>query len=106
MIRAHYCKDCDSHSLTITGHAGYAEEGRDIVCAAVSATVYNLLGYLEYHGDEVDCITSSVARGGVTIYCEGGEDISTVFELTAIGLDQISQKYPDHVQTYISGLDG
>ena len=78
MIRAKYVRDGEYHSLTISGHAGYDEMGRDIVCAAVSATVYNLLGYLEYH--EVETTESTVEHGGVTIACEGEEDIATVFE--------------------------
>lgn len=33
----------DSRHLTITGHAGYDEPGKDIVCAAVSALWYSLI---------------------------------------------------------------
>ena len=29
----------------ITGHAGYAEEGSDIICAAVSSIAYTAVGY-------------------------------------------------------------
>ena len=29
----------------ISGHAGYAEEGSDIICAAVSAIAYTAIGY-------------------------------------------------------------
>ena len=29
----------------ISGHAGYAEEGSDIICAAVSAIAYTTIGY-------------------------------------------------------------
>lgn len=31
------------NGLTIDGHAGYAEKGKDIVCAAVSALVQGLI---------------------------------------------------------------
>jgi len=31
----------------ITGHAGYARAGQDIVCAAVSAIGYTVIGVLE-----------------------------------------------------------
>ena len=33
--------------FTVKGHAGYAEAGRDIVCAAVSAICYTAAGYFE-----------------------------------------------------------
>ena len=32
----------DRHGVTITGHAGYEEPGKDIVCAAVSVLVQTL----------------------------------------------------------------
>ena len=34
-------------SFTSKGHAGYAEEGQDIICAAVSALVINTVNSLE-----------------------------------------------------------
>lgn len=40
MIRASYCRD--EARLTVTGHAGSAAHGHDLVCAAASALVYTL----------------------------------------------------------------
>ena len=34
-------------SLKVKGHAGYAEEGSDIICAAVSALTINLVNSLD-----------------------------------------------------------
>ena len=34
-------------SVSVSGHAGMAEEGSDIVCAAASALVYTAIGALE-----------------------------------------------------------
>ena len=39
LIEVHITKN----SLTVKGHAGYAERGKDIVCAAVSALVQGLM---------------------------------------------------------------
>ena len=36
--------------ITVSGHAGHAPVGQDIVCAAVSALMYALAGYLEETG--------------------------------------------------------
>lgn len=33
--------------ITVSGHAGYAEKGHDIVCAAVSILIYNLQNSIE-----------------------------------------------------------
>lgn len=40
-------------SITITGHAGYAERGKDIVCAAVSALVQGLMHSLNALTDDI-----------------------------------------------------
>lgn len=42
MIRAVFGRD----RVTVTGHAGYAPKGQDIVCAAASALVFALIGSL------------------------------------------------------------
>jgi len=34
-------------SLTVADHAGYAEEGKDIICAAASTLVYTAIGSLQ-----------------------------------------------------------
>ncbi len=34
-------------AFTVKGHAGYDEEGRDIICAAVSAICYTAVGYFD-----------------------------------------------------------
>ena len=46
MIRA----SCGGAHLTVRGHAGYGEYGKDIVCAAASALVYALAGRLREKG--------------------------------------------------------
>ena len=33
--------------MRVVGHAGYAAEGRDIICAAVSTLIYTAIGSLE-----------------------------------------------------------
>ena len=38
--------------FTVKGHAGYAEAGSDIICAAVSALCYTAAGYFESAGPE------------------------------------------------------
>ena len=49
------------NSLSIDGHAGYAELGKDIVCAAVSALAQGLLHSLDALTDDE---ISTEAEGG------------------------------------------
>ena len=48
MIEARICKQSGEYfSFSVSGHAGYAEAGRDIVCAAVSMLVINTANALD-----------------------------------------------------------
>ena len=104
MVRATYTVEEDTHTLTVLGHANYAEYGRDIVCAGVSSLVQALIGWIEENFYKANCISVDPTEGEVIISCEGGDDIAAVFYMTYIGLSQIAYCYPDHVQIDAIGL--
>ena len=104
MVRARYTVDESTHTLTVLGHANYDEYGKDIVCAGVSALVQALIGWLEENHYKANCISVDPKDGEVIISCEGGEDIAAVFNMTSIGLEQIANCYPNHVQINIIGI--
>lgn len=104
MVNAKYTVENNTHSLTVYGHAGYAEKGADIVCAGVSAIIQALIGWIENNFECAECISIDDRNGEVLIECSGGEDVSAVFFLTAIGLEQIANTYPDNMQIDIIGL--
>lgn len=64
MIRVRF----EENRLTVCGHAGYAARGEDIVCAAVSALVYALIGDLQERG----LVRELVIRPGYVMLCAGG----------------------------------
>lgn len=85
--------------FTVKGHAGYAEAGNDIICAAVSALCYTAAGYFE-SGETCGARTAFTERDGYMKFqiLERGleEDrIKTEAVLTAwrIGLLQIQASY-------------
>lgn len=102
MIRAKYSTDGSAHSLIMTGHAHYDEEGRDIVCAGASAIVYALLGWLENNSEDLEYVNTNVARGETWVNCEGGKDTAAAFEMAVIGLEQIADRYPDNMNISIT----
>ena len=104
MINATYRTEEDTHSLVVSGHAGYADKGRDIVCAGASALVQALIGWIENCPCEVECISVDHNIGEVIISCRGGEDVAAVFTMTAIGLEQIANTYPDYVEINMIGI--
>lgn len=104
MIRVRYRRADDSHNLVMEGHADYARHGEDIVCAGASAIVFALLGWLENYSEDLSCIDTEVSSGDVTIACIGGERTAAAFEMTAIGLMQLADSYPAHVEVDIVGI--
>lgn len=105
MIIAKYDRDGEMHTLSVNGHAGYAEKGQDIVCAGVSAIVYALIAFLENNSEDTTFVSIDENNGEVIIACEGDERVSAVFYMAAIGIENIMNTYPDHVDIDIVGID-
>lgn len=104
MVRANYRVEDSTHTLSVVGHANYDEYGKDIVCAGISALVQALIGWIEVNYYKANCISIDTQGGEVLISCDGGEDLASVFNMTAIGLEQIADCYPDHIEINIVGL--
>ena len=104
MVRAKYTVNENTHTLIVLGHANYGEYGKDIVCAGVSALVQALIGWIEENYWKAECISVDPKEGEVLIACDGGEDVAAVFYMASIGLLQIADSYPDHVQIDIIGI--
>lgn len=79
--------------ITVSGHAGYAPVGQDIVCAAVSALTYALAGYLEETGQAA---RSDIRRGYADI--EGAKGCGAAFALVRCGMEQLAAAYPGCVE--------
>ena len=93
MIKAHFYRNGDALRLTVKGHAGYSENGDDIVCAAVSGIFYALSGYLANFGGGLDVI--ALGSGFADIACsQSGEE---AMKQACIGLIQMQESYPDFV---------
>lgn len=81
--------------MTVTGHAGYAEKGKDVVCAAVSALVYALIATLEETGN----MRESVVRSGYATVASRESDHA--FDVVRGGLAQIAARYPACVKVEV-----
>lgn len=77
--------------MTVQGHAEYAPHGKDIVCAAVSALAYALIGALEEDG----LIRELVVRPGFMTVAAKKED--KAFDVVRCGILQIAARYPQCV---------
>lgn len=108
MITVQFDESLDARHgrLTVSGHAGAAEKGHDVVCAAVSAIVQTLSIYLLYL-HETDApfdllITTEGKNPAVVEYRVMDEDalprVKAAVEMTELGLHVISGQYPAYVQ--------
>ena len=100
MVEIKYVKSTHKYIFELKGHAEY-NPGNDIVCSAVSALAYTLLGSLE----NIDYgIFKTITMGNGYIKCEtiiDYDDIKTkidaIHETILIGYLQIQEKYKNHV---------
>ena len=94
----------------ISGHAGYAEEGSDIICAAVSAIAYTAVGYFSEKkiGDSKPRYSEKDGymrfKPDIDSYAESDDKISAyaVMEATCLGFKQIEYSYG---KEYIEVID-
>ena len=83
--------------ITVSGHAGYAEAGKDIVCAGVTALTQTLISSMK--GLAGDRIQYEISPGRADIYYR---DLSEAGRLLVdsffIGICQIASEFPDNVR--------
>ena len=85
----------NEYTIDITGHAGYAEKGKDIVCSAVSVIFYMVASYLEKQRSNLtDVITDNKS---VLYVKEVNFPESFALDIASEGFDMIAKTYPDHV---------
>ena len=83
--------------ITVSGHAGYAEAGKDIVCAGVTALVQGLIRSIESLTS--DQIQYDITPGRADIYYK---DLSEAGKLLVdsffIGVCLIADEFPEYVR--------
>ncbi len=96
MIEARY--DDEALTLTVTGHAGSARYGRDLVCAAASILMLTLERALQNEGllDEKSGKRPGYAR---IIGRAHGERARGIFETIFAGYALLAEEWPQYVKT-------
>lgn len=96
MIEIRYTESQDTFRLTMSGHAEYAEAGKDIVCAGASTLLFTLINHLELIGEAYNCDYSK-GYAEVAAWGRQGRD---AFDVIMTGFRMLSTKYPDRVQVF------
>lgn len=83
--------------ISVLGHSGYAPNGKDIVCAAVSTLVCTLVNSLDALAR--DKIEYRISDGtGIIRYGDLSEAGKLLVDSFFIGISAISEQYPEHVR--------
>lgn len=106
MIKVTFTERGKKLSLRLEGHAGYAEHGKDIVCASASILAYTLernvkdvenLGYLasppSIQMDSGDTIISCEAKGYADFIV-----VKSMFTFAIKGYSLLAHNYPQYVR--------
>lgn len=85
-----------------TGHSGYADEGSDIVCAAVSAVTQTAAIQAEAVLNMKNAVETDEAGAKLRVVGEGGEAWNSSLTSMEIFLRELAKQYPKHLTTHIT----
>ena len=89
--------ESDIVGLEVTGHAGYDETGKDLICAGVSCIVFGLMNALDVYGDKV-VIYQGDNDIKITIEDVRYDIIQNYMQLAMIQLETIAESYPEYMK--------
>lgn len=103
MVSVHY--DRENVDLTVQGHAGYAEPGKDIVCSAVTILTATL-ALLLYPYSAEECFDAELGMFHARVPDDSfpKENFIPYFDFVVEGLRLLSNTYPQNV-IIIEGSD-
>ena len=89
--------------VRVDGHAGYAERGKDIVCAAVSMVTMQLANYISHLSEQDDDVEIKRMildedNGHVMIrYAGSSYAVQILTDITIMSFSLIEATYPDYI---------
>ena len=103
MIHAVIFKDRDGEytGFTVKGHAGYAREGQDIVCAAASMLVINTMNAIERFTEDSASVVSDDTEGKIAYQLKGkpSKEALLLLRTLALGLREMAddENYAEYI---------
>ena len=75
------------------GHAGFSEEGQDIVCAAVSVQTINTLNAIEKFAENRTSLESDESKGLIDYRLKGNptREAKLLLDAMVLGLEEIAE---------------
>lgn len=94
MIKVIYNKDYKN--IKITGHAGYAESGKDIVCASASSIILSSINLaIEFNKDVK--YTDDLNKIEITNNTNDA-NVGKVFSNMILSLEELEKQYPKNIK--------
>ncbi len=111
MIKVTFTENPEKLSLRLEGHAGYAEHGKDIVCASASILAYTVAQYVEYEDNQGNLKAPAEIKlesGDSVVSCEPREEklkwLWDAYQFAKMGFLILANNYPQYVEV-IDGED-
>jgi|UPI000496BFE5 uncharacterized protein YsxB (DUF464 family) len=81
--------------IRCSGHAGYDEYGKDIVCAAVSVLVINTINSIDTFTDDTYSVDSDEESGMIDFRFTGSvsDQSNLLIDSLVLGLNEIQKQY-------------
>jgi uncharacterized protein YsxB (DUF464 family) len=110
MIKVTLTSEGNKLSLRLAGHAGYAEIGKDIVCASATIltyTVAQLILEMNAYGQLTEYPTVKLCEGDITIEaeCKDNEALNEakqIMHFAEAGYSLLQNSYPEYVKFVIN----
>ena len=104
MIEAEFFVSHDGRltGFHITGHSGYEESGKDVVCAFVSSGAYMAANTIT---DVIGADAQAEAEDGDMLLCVNGTDIDRcrdILEGLKLHLMSVQEQHPEYLKVIIS----
>lgn len=89
--------EIEKNSISVKGHAGFAEPGKDIVCAAVSTLFQAFIRSVEKL--TADVISAEIQPGNSLVRYAVLSPVSLILlNSFIVGVEMIADEYPDYVR--------
>jgi len=88
-------KGCST--IIVTGHANYAEPGKDIVCSAVSTLVQTLVASIEKLTEDKIAYDMQPGEVAIKFWCLSDPSRALV-DAFFVGIEMLANDYPNHVK--------
>lgn len=94
MTKIEYNQKENQFSLLAKGHAGFADSGNDIVCAAISTLTQTLVYHLI---DNSKNYSYTIKPGELWVYAEGEKEVEAS-KVILTGLQVLQENFPNNLE--------